>query len=60
MLVIEEGECWFDSSIIVEYIELMNVVSAMLSRDSLESLRVRKIEVLADGIMDVGLVSVRE
>ncbi|HBK0730154.1 TPA: glutathione S-transferase [Escherichia coli] len=60
VLVAEEGECWFDSPIIAEYIELMNVAPAMLPRDPLESLRVRKIEVLADGIMDAGLVSVRE
>lgn len=60
MLVTEEGECWFDSPIIAEYIELMNVAPAMLPRDPLESLRVRKIEALADGIMDAGLVSVRE
>ena len=60
VLVTEEGECGFDSPIIAEYIELMNVAPAMLPRDPLESLRVRKIEALADGIMDAGLVSVRE
>ena len=60
VLVTEVGECWFDSPIIAEYIELMNVAPAMLPRDPLESLRVRKIEALADGIMDAGLVSVRE
>ena len=60
VLVTEKGECWFDSPIIAEYIELMNVAPAMLPRDPLESLRVRKIEALADGIMDAGLVSVRE
>ncbi|HDS9370742.1 TPA: glutathione S-transferase [Escherichia coli] len=60
VLVTEEGEYWFDSPIIAEYIELMNVAPAMLPRDPLESLRVRKIEALADGIMDAGLVSVRE
>ncbi|HDC0083231.1 TPA: glutathione S-transferase [Escherichia coli] len=49
VLVTEEGECWFDSPIIAEYIELMNVAPAMLPRDP-----------LADGIMDAGLVSVRE
>lgn len=54
VLVTEEGECWFDSPIIAEYIELMNVAPAMLPRDPLESLRVRKIEALADGIMDAG------
>ena len=48
VLVTEEGECWFDSPIIAEYIELMNVAPAMLPRDPLESLRVRKIEALAD------------
>ncbi len=57
VLVTEEGECWFDSPIIAEYIELMNVAPAMLPRDPLESLRVRKIEALADGIMDAGLVN---
>ena len=60
VLVTEEGECWLDTPIIAEYIELMNVAPAMLPRDPLESLRVRKIEALADGIMDAGLVSVRE
>ncbi len=30
VLVTEEGECWFDSPIIAEYIELMNVAPAML------------------------------
>ena len=60
VLVTEKGECWFDSPIIAEYIELMKVAPAMLPRDPLESLRVRKIEALADGIMDAGLVSVRE
>ncbi|EFC1510535.1 glutathione S-transferase [Escherichia coli] len=60
VLVTEKGECWFDSPIIAEYIELMNVAPAMLPRDPLESLRVRKIEALADGIMDAGLISVRE
>lgn len=60
MLVIEEGECWFDLLIIVEYIELMNVVLVMLLCDLLELLWVCKIEVLVDGIMDVGLVLVCE
>ncbi|WP_149452104.1 glutathione S-transferase [Escherichia albertii] len=60
VLVSEEGEYWFDSPIIAEYIELMNVAPPMLPGDPLESLRVRKIEALADGIMDAALASVRE
>ncbi|MCZ8871301.1 glutathione S-transferase [Escherichia albertii] len=60
VLVSEEGEYWFDSPIIAEYIELMNVAPPMLPGDPLESLRVHKIEALADGIMDAALASVRE
>ena len=60
VLVTEECVCWCDSPLIAENIELLNVAPAMLPRDPLESLRVRKIEALADGIMDAGLVSVRE
>ncbi len=57
----EEGECWFDSPIIAEYIELMNVAPAMICRAIRWSrCGCAKIEALADGIMDAGLVSVRE
>lgn len=59
-LVTDDGEYWFDSPIIAEYIELLNIAPAMLSREPLASLKVRQLESLADGIMDAGLVSVRE
>ncbi len=35
VLVSEEGEYWFDSPIIAEYIELMNVAPPMLPGDPL-------------------------
>lgn len=59
-LVTDDGEYWFDSPIIAEYIELLDIAPAMLPRESLASLKVRQLEALADGIMDAGLVSVRE
>ncbi|KAA1048290.1 glutathione S-transferase [Pseudocitrobacter sp. 73] len=59
-LMTDDGECWYDSPIIAEYIELLNVEPAMLPRDPLARLKVRQLEALADGIMDAGLVAVRE
>ncbi|EAA9719398.1 glutathione S-transferase [Salmonella enterica] len=59
-LVTEKGEYWFDSPIIAEYIELLDIAPAMLPRDPMAALKVRQLEALADGIMDAALVSVRE
>ncbi|MFC3188828.1 glutathione S-transferase [Pseudocitrobacter sp. RIT415] len=59
-LMTDDGECWFDSPIIAEYIELLNVEPQMLPSDPLARLKVRQLEALADGIMDAGLVAVRE
>lgn len=59
-LMTDDGECWFDSPIIAEYIELLNVEPQMLPSDPLARLNVRQLEALADGIMDAGLVAVRE
>ena len=59
-LVTDDGEVWFNSPIIVEYLELLGIAPALLPRDPMASLKVRQIEALADGIMDAGLVSVRE
>lgn len=60
VLVTDDGECWFDSPIIAEYIEQLNVAPDMLPREPLAALNVRKLASLADGIMDAGLVVVRE
>jgi glutathione S-transferase len=59
-LLTDSGECWYDSPIIVQYIELLDIAPAMVSRDPKAALRMRQLESLADGIMDAGLVSVRE
>ena len=59
-LVTDDGEYWFDSPIIAEYIELLGIAPAMVPREPKAALAVRQIEALADGIMDAALASVRE
>jgi len=59
-LVTDDGECWFDSPIIAEYIELLGIAPAMVPREPKAALAVKQIEALADGIMDAALASVRE
>ena len=59
-LVTDDGDVWFDSPIIVQYLELLDIAPALLPREPLASLKIRQIEALADGIMYAGLVSVRE
>ena len=51
-LVTDEGDYWFDSPIIAEYIELLGVAPAMLPADPKAALVMKQIEALADGIMD--------
>lgn len=59
-LVTDKGECWFNSPIIADYIELLDIAPAMLPQDAKAALKIRQLEALADGIMDAALVSVRE
>ncbi|MFP2240468.1 glutathione S-transferase [Pseudescherichia vulneris] len=59
-LVTDDGECWYDSPLIAQYIELLDIAPALVPRDPKAALRMRQLESLADGIMDAGLVSVRE
>ena len=59
-LVTDDGEYWFDSPIIAQYIELLGIAPEMVPHDPLAALKVRQLESLADGIMDAGLASVRE
>jgi glutathione S-transferase len=59
-LVTDDGEIWFDSPIIAEYIELLGIAPAMVPREPKAALAIKQIEALADGIMDASLTSVRE
>jgi glutathione S-transferase len=57
-LVTDEGEVFFDSPIIVQFIELLNVSPTLLPWQPLEALRVRQIEALADGVTDAAVALV--
>ncbi|KIS44466.1 glutathione S-transferase [Kosakonia radicincitans] len=59
-LITDEGEVWFDSPIIAQYIELLAIAPALLPTEPAAALKIRQLEALADGIMDAALVSVRE
>lgn len=59
-LVTDDGECWYDSPLIAQYIELLDIAPALVPRNAKAALRMRQLESLADGIMDAGLTSVRE
>lgn len=59
-LVTDDGEYWFDSPIIAEYIEKLDIAPAMVPREPKAALYIRQNEALADGIMDAALASVRE
>ncbi|WP_435928553.1 glutathione S-transferase [Dryocola sp. BD613] len=59
-LVTGEEEYWFDSPVIAEYLELLDIAPALIPREPKAALKMRQMEALADGIMDAALVSVRE
>jgi glutathione S-transferase len=59
-LVTEEGEVFYDSPIIVQYIELLGASPTLLPPEPLEALRVKQIEALADGVTDAAVALVLE
>ncbi|MBU9846389.1 glutathione S-transferase [Rahnella ecdela] len=59
-LVADDGEIFYDSPIIVQFIELMNVAPTLLPWQPLEALRVKQIEALADGVTDAAVALVLE
>ncbi|MCT4715682.1 glutathione S-transferase [Enterobacteriaceae bacterium H18W14] len=59
-LVTGDDEHWFDSPVIAEYLELLDIAPALIPREPKAALKMRQLEALADGIMDAALVSVRE
>lgn len=54
-LVADDGEVFFDSPIIADYLETLGVYAPELPADAMQSLRIRQIEALADGIVDAGV-----
>lgn len=59
-LITDEGEQWFDSPIIAQYLELLDITPEIIPRDPKAALKVRQLEALSDGILDAALTSVRE
>lgn len=55
-LVTDEGEVFFDSPILADYLETLGVYAPELPTDALEALRVKQLEALADGITDAAVV----
>ncbi|MBA3022746.1 MAG: glutathione S-transferase N-terminal domain-containing protein [Gammaproteobacteria bacterium] len=56
-LILDDGECIFDSVVIAEYADTLNDTPILIPRnDALARMRVRRWETLADGIMDSAVV----
>ncbi|MBA7844445.1 glutathione S-transferase [Klebsiella sp. RHBSTW-00484] len=59
-LVTDDGECWYDSQIIAQYLEQLGVAPNMLPAEPQAALKMRQLEALADGVMEAALALVRE
>jgi glutathione S-transferase len=56
-LILDDGTCIFDSTVIAEYADTLNDTPILIPRnDALGRMRVRRGEALADGIMDSAVV----
>ncbi|HLP97799.1 MAG TPA: glutathione S-transferase N-terminal domain-containing protein [Sideroxyarcus sp.] len=56
-LILDNGECVFDSPVIAEYADTLNDTPVLIPRqDALARMRVKRWEALADGIMDSAIV----
>jgi glutathione S-transferase len=60
VFVTDEGETFFDSPVIAGWIENLSAAPRLLPADPVESVRVRQLEALADGITDAAVIIVRE
>ena len=60
-LILDDGFCVFDSSVIVDYVDTLNDAPVLIPRaDPLARLSVKRWEALADGIMDSAIVARNE
>jgi glutathione S-transferase len=56
-LILEDGTCVYDSSVIAEYVDTLNDTPKLIPRhDVLARMRVKRWEALADGIMDSAIM----
>lgn len=59
-LVTDDGQTWFDSPVIAQYLELLDIAPVMLPREPQAALWERQVEAVADGILDAAVLLVRE
>ncbi|CAI1105190.1 Stringent starvation protein A homolog [Serratia ficaria] len=60
VLVTDDGEVFYDSPVVAEYLELLAVAPAFLPADRAAALRIRQIEALADGVTEAAATLFRE
>lgn len=60
VLVLDDGEVFFDSPVIAAYLETLHAPPALIPLDPLEAVRVRQTEALADGIIDAAVTALLE
>ncbi|HEI8868152.1 glutathione S-transferase [Serratia sp. AKBS12] len=60
VLVTDDGEAYYDSRVIAEYLELLPDTPAFLPADRAGALRIRQIEALADGVTEAAATLFRE
>ena len=60
VLVLDDGEVFFDSPVIAAYLETLHAPPALMPLDPLEAVRVRQTEALADGIIDAAVIALLE
>jgi glutathione S-transferase len=60
VLIADDGQAWFDSPVIAQYLELLGIAPALLAREPAAALWERQIEAAADGILDAAVLLVRE
>lgn len=59
-LVTADGEIFYDSPIVAEYIDLLDATPKFVPEDRQQALRVRQLEALSDGICDAAVLLVQE
>lgn len=59
-LVSDDGETFFDSPVIADYLETLGAAPQLVPANRLDAVRIKQIEALADGITDAGVVWVLE
>ena len=60
MLIADDGEVFYDSLVVAEYLELLTVEPAFLPAERAAALRVRQVAALADGVTEAAATLFRE